>query len=457
MLRRPLVLACAIFLLGCTNANRPLDLVTVPIESRRHNDTRAATSAVIVPLTSRQERAIVSSTRPSTLPVAPNSAFVGIAISGGGSRSANFSAACMFELQRIGLLQKTNYISSVSGGSLTAAYYCVSDKEWNPKEAQTRLTHAFASDVFGQTFLPWNMFALFFTDFDRSDLLAADFTKVLFSRNGRTLTYADLRSDRPHLLINATDLQSGRRFVFCNESFDEINSDLSKYPLGYAVAASAAVPVLMHQVTLRDYSTIFKQYRHLIDGGVADNLGVQTLIETYQAQMESAQKQSRPFPYQRAILIVIDAKTNFDVKLSDKGDIGFLESLKYGTGLTSTALINRAGGATMSEVVMRYSPDDATAKELREKIAALNSTGYVELSDQWHHTVQVVHLSLASINTLRNVPYHSFGDSVNNIATYFNIAPGEAYDLYQAASLLVREKFEDRLRNIAAELDSPMP
>ncbi len=361
----------------------------------------------------------------------------------------------MFELQRIGLLQKTNYISSVSGGSLTAAYYCCCDKEWNPQEAQERLTHAFASDVFSETLMPWNMFALAFTDFDRSDLLAADFTKILFTRDRRKLTYADLRQDRPHLLINATDLQSGRRFVFCNESFDEINSDLSKYPLGYAVAASSAVPVVMHQVTLRDYSTTFKQYRHLIDGGVADNLGVQTLVETYQAQMESAAKQSRPFPYQRAIIIVIDAKTNYDARLSDKSDFGFFESLKYGTSVTTTALVNRAGTATMSEVVMRYSPDDVTAKELREKIDQLNSTGYVDLADQWHHSVQVFHLSLASLNSVRNTPYHSFGDSVNNIATYFNIAPGEAYDLYQAASLLVREKFEERLRRVVDE-ESPL-
>ena len=50
--------------------------------------------------------------------------------------------------------------------------------------------------------------------------------------------------------------------------FDGINSDLSKYPIAYAVAASAAVPVVMHQVTLRDYSTIFERYRHLVDGGV---------------------------------------------------------------------------------------------------------------------------------------------------------------------------------------------
>ena len=54
------------------------------------------------------------------------------------------------------------------------------------------------------------------------------------------------------------------------------------------VFASAAVPVLMHHVTLRDYSTVYKQYRHLIDGGVTDNLGVVSLVETYDAQVQSA-------------------------------------------------------------------------------------------------------------------------------------------------------------------------
>jgi predicted acylesterase/phospholipase RssA len=106
--------------------------------------------------------------------------------------------------------------------------------------------------------------------FDRADVdpvwtaatcWAATLQQHLYSRRGKRLTFADLRADRPHLLINATDLQSGRRFIFCNESFDEINSNLSEYPIANAVAPSAAVPVLMHHVTLRDYSTIYKQYR----------------------------------------------------------------------------------------------------------------------------------------------------------------------------------------------------
>src|SRR6202012_303053 len=103
--------------------------------------------------------------------------------------------------------------------------------------------------------------------------------------------------DRPRLLINATDLQSGSKFIFCNEDFDDLNSDLSKYPVSYAVAARAAVPVLLHQVTLHDYSTSFNRYRHLIDGGINDNLGVTTLVEAFTAQVEQARKTNQPDPY----------------------------------------------------------------------------------------------------------------------------------------------------------------
>jgi NTE family protein len=53
----------------------------------------------------------------------PNGVFIGIALSGGGSRAGNFSAAAMLELEDLGILQKTSVISSVLGSSLVAAYY----------------------------------------------------------------------------------------------------------------------------------------------------------------------------------------------------------------------------------------------------------------------------------------------------------------------------------------------
>ena len=52
-----------------------------------------------------------------------NGVFVGIALSGGGMRAANFSAAVLLELEQLGLLRHASALSSVSGGSLTAAYY----------------------------------------------------------------------------------------------------------------------------------------------------------------------------------------------------------------------------------------------------------------------------------------------------------------------------------------------
>src|SRR5882672_8848104 len=53
----------------------------------------------------------------------PKGVFVGIAMSGGGSRAANFSSAVLLQLDELGILPKAAAISSVSGSSLTNAYY----------------------------------------------------------------------------------------------------------------------------------------------------------------------------------------------------------------------------------------------------------------------------------------------------------------------------------------------
>src|SRR5438552_1779769 len=119
---------------GCTFVNRQLNSPQVAVEKRLLNHTRAATGASAAPVTSTSPVRVRADDRsaqgsramgPASYDVHPDGFFVGLALSGGGSRSANFSAACMFQLQRIGLLEHVDYISSVSGGSLTAAYYCL--------------------------------------------------------------------------------------------------------------------------------------------------------------------------------------------------------------------------------------------------------------------------------------------------------------------------------------------
>jgi predicted acylesterase/phospholipase RssA len=455
-----------VFLSGCSYVNVPLNDGTVLLEHRHKNQTLAETFSDIQPTEIRSANA-PPSTQPMIYPT-PSTAlaqaagisdkdgyFVGLAISGGGSRSANFAAACMFQLERIGILQKVDYISSVSGGSLTAAYYCLNHEGWNPRDVQQKLTHQFATDMLVQTALPWITFALAFTDLDRSDLLAKTLRENLFTENGKEKTFADLQPDRPRLLINATDLQSGRRFVFCNQSFDEINSDLSKYPIAYAVAASSSVPVVLHQVTLRDFTTDYKQYHHLIDGGVCDNLGIQTLVETFRAQEEAAANHHLPDPYPHgAVFIVLDARVDYDQDISSESDTGFIQSLTTAAGLTSGLLLNRASEESLNDVVFKNAPDTATAKEIRDSVDELNRTGYVDLNNVGGHHIRVAHLALTQLQSVTDLPFHTFQESINSTSTYFNIDPSRAALLYTAAELLVRDRFEKQLRGILSEMKS---
>lgn len=428
--RTTLLPLLALLAAGCTSVNAPLNPVDAPVDRRRGNQTHAA---------------LLHVDEPDTHAGAGDDWFVGVAISGGGSRSANFSAAVMFELQRLGLLAKVDAISAVSGGSLTAAYYCLSDdREWNPGNVQRLMTHRFARDMWVR--LPWVFAALVFTDFDRSDLLADTFEKNVFARDGRPLTFADLRADRPRLLINATDLQSGNRFVFTNEHFDAINSDLAKYPIAYACAASSSVPVVLHHVTLRDFSTAFKQYRHFVDGGIVDNLGVLTLLETYKGNNDAATKRNVPPPYGKgAILVIVDAGTQFNARLSDRGDVGLIEGLGTGAKLSSAKLLNRASSATLADMIVQYAPADLTADDIRKLLATLEQVGFVETKDRDGRPLTIVHIALSRSAGLKNAPFTNFSRTLDEIDTYFNISESDAYNLYRAADLIVKERFDDKL------------
>jgi predicted acylesterase/phospholipase RssA len=53
----------------------------------------------------------------------PSEHFIGIALSGGGSRAANFSAASLEQLEQFGLVSGASAISGVSGGAIAGGYY----------------------------------------------------------------------------------------------------------------------------------------------------------------------------------------------------------------------------------------------------------------------------------------------------------------------------------------------
>src|SRR5215471_11418104 len=126
-------------------------------------------------------------------------------------------------------------------------------------------------------------------------------------------TYADLlRLGLPLVSVNATDIANGISFAFTQPSFDLLCSDLSRFPVARAVAASNGFPVLFSPITLisrtkdcrgvrpptaapaewaetpeelsrrallarianRYLDPERSQYVHLLDGGISDNLAL---------------------------------------------------------------------------------------------------------------------------------------------------------------------------------------
>jgi hypothetical protein len=107
----------------------------------------------------------------------------------------------------------------------------------------------------------------------------------------------------------------------------------------------------------------------------------------------------------------------------------------------------------MSDIVLKYSSDEMDARTLRQQMKDLETHGYVTMRGRSGKPARVVHLSLARVNELKNLPFSNFSESVNNISTYFNIDDVEAYNLYTAAELLMEEIFSPVLEEVAGKLN----
>ncbi|WP_332879638.1 patatin-like phospholipase family protein [Massilia sp. S19_KUP03_FR1] len=235
-------------------------------------------------------------------PPPKSAAFVGLALSGGGSRAANFSLAVMEELNRMGLLEQVNAISTVSGGSVAGAYFALHSDKINWPRARTLMVEDFITPWAMQTIRPDNLLRQFWTDFDRSDIMASVLDEKLFG--GATFSnLGPVGPGRPKLFINATNANGkigysgveGVRFVFDNTTVRMgLQSDIGAYPIASAVMASAAFPGVFNRVTLERFERPLdtgddqpyrakaqnpRQFIHLMDGGPADNLGIETLLE----------------------------------------------------------------------------------------------------------------------------------------------------------------------------------
>jgi len=239
--------------------------------------------------------------------------FVGIAMSGGGSRASNFSAAVLLELEKLGFLQHASAVSSVSGSSLTAAYYGLFNQHdapdpgmWNEAEIRSRLGRDLQGELLARWMLPHNLVRYWFTNYDRSDVMTRVFERRLF--DGEEKTFGDLGAGMPKILLNATTV-GGRNFLFTDREFERIDSDLSQLRISEGIMASAAFPGAFHNVTLTNFAEE-RRFVHLFDGGASDNLGVETL----EALVASLADQPGVQRLRGCMFIVVDATVDTAAK-----------------------------------------------------------------------------------------------------------------------------------------------
>ena len=326
-------MVAAVFLAGCASRpiNEPLEKVDLTsgyrpllkLAQRQHND-------------------------PATL-------FV-MSFSGGGTRAAAFAYGALEELNSVEfdlngetrrLVDEVDLLTGVSGGSFTALSYALYGDRLFSEYEQRFLKRNVQSALMWRTLNPFNWPKLMSGNFGRSELAAEYYDEILFEN----ATFADLIArPGPIAVATSTDLTTGTRLGFFQNDFDLLCSDISSMHLSRAAATSSAVPVVLSPVTLNNYGgscdypyppwvedlrkldpherpagraverlkamesfqdSANRPYLHLVDGGVADNIGVRGVLEAFEELGLSADfREASGFnAIRRIVLIVVNSKS----------------------------------------------------------------------------------------------------------------------------------------------------
>jgi len=288
----------------------------------------------------------------------------GVALSGGGSRAALFGQAGLEALARLrtadgaSVIDKISHLSSVSGGSIAAAYYALKKPGRDVKVLNADATLSDAYRTFFETYrtelsqdfetsLIWRQLLSF--RWINSALAAKTLAEILGQRlygdaRLRDLAAREKGGDSPGLIINTTLYNNGRRLAltslpaeaFTYDFFADLDRSLQKQgrrldpssisrerwdrlrpmtpieinidpcPAGLAgsVTASASFPPLVGPLTLKigDDET----YWHAGDGGLYENQGLESLILLYLKQLQLKRAK-------RAVMVLFDSSFPFAV------------------------------------------------------------------------------------------------------------------------------------------------
>ncbi|MFQ5824809.1 MAG: patatin-like phospholipase family protein [bacterium] len=263
---------------------------------------------------------------------------IGLALSGGGFRASFFHIGVLARLAELDLLREVEVISTVSGGSIFGALYYLHIKNLleekrdeeiikedyidSLKKIEVNFLKGVQKNIRMRTFGNiLSNFRMFSESYSRSDRIGQLYSKHFYEPvlKKHKISMPDLKIqpkggpqnfhprkhnlDRrckvPILVLNATTLNTGHNWQFTAtwmgeppSDYEDVDKNLrlrrlyyyearehrhKHFPLGAAVAASACVPGIFHPLPISNlYEEITVQ---LVDGGVHDNQGINSLLE----------------------------------------------------------------------------------------------------------------------------------------------------------------------------------
>jgi NTE family protein len=291
-----------------------------------------------------------------------------VAMSGGGKRSAAFSYGALKGMRdlpvqtSIGprpLLDVVDGIAGVSGGSFTAAYYGLHRDATFGRYETDFLYRDTEANIWGIYLLPWNWTWLIDPLVGTNDFMERVYDREMF----HGARFADLeKSGRPLIAVGGTDIAYGSPFLFTQEAFDLICSDLDDLPIARAVAASNGFPGLLSPITLTNHAAACDgrkpgwlrrvteaerldprsrigneargagryldndrtRYVHLIDGGVSDNLALRAAGASMLTFAQSPENftATRLNRVRRVLVLSIDGQGAQDTSVAQQQPVG---------------------------------------------------------------------------------------------------------------------------------------
>jgi NTE family protein len=422
-----------------------------------------------------------------------------LAFSGGGTRAAAFSYGVLEALRRIEIvgpqgkkgrmLDEVDIITGVSGGSFTAlAYGLYGDKLFDIYEASF-LKRNVQGELIRRILNPVHWGALWSNGWGRSEVAAQLYDDILF----HGATFADLnRGDGPLIVATATDISTGGRLTFQQTDFDYLCSDLNAVPLSRAAAASSAVPLVLSAVTLNNYggscqftappwtqafsdpetaprpaaravkalqeldayqNGVHKPYIHLVDGGLADNLGIRGVLEALE-ELEALKMIGQPTPLdyvRRIVVFVVDSlsspKTDWDKSARPPGDLAIMVKAA-GVPIDHYSY---EGIELLRDTMERW----RTMRQIRERAALVGNKdpALARLVDGPSVDLYAIDVSFAALKDKAEFEY------LNNLPTSF-VLPSEAVNRLRAAAgtiILSSPEFKRMVKDADFDLATDPP